>query len=334
MNTMALADVLQKGLLGKKDRILCYWDDNDLLLNWLNRQRFKADGKAVLHPSKHGPANKVLYDVVLLTAPICLERDDAALKHAVLTAFRLLRPGGRLLVFCESDTLFSAATDESQGRDPWIAHALTGENVVSCSIIRHNNIPVQTHFARKGGAYKPRFQVRLISRQEDFARACADLLNEPRIGLDVETTLKEPRILCTVQIANPTTVFLIDALPLKDLRPLKELLESESVLKIIHNKAFEEKVLGAYGIAIRNVYDTLMESRKRYKALRDGGHKLGEVCERELGIYLDKSYQASDWTRRPLSPEQLDYAAADAEVLIRLHDVFAPPPPPQNMELF
>ena len=46
------------------------------------------------------------------------------------------------------------------------------------------------------------------------------------------------------------------------------------------------------------------------------------VCERELGMGLDKSSQTSDWARRPLSAEQLRYAALDAEVLLALHDCF------------
>lgn len=39
-------------------------------------------------------------------------------------------------------------------------------------------------------------------------------------------------------------------------------------------------------------------------------------------LELDKSYQASDWTIRPLSQAQIDYAALDVEVLIDLHGVF------------
>jgi len=135
-------------------------------------------------------------------------------------------------------------------------------------------------------------------------------------------------------MATEDRVYLIDVLPLKDFSPLKQLMEDEMVLKIIHNKSFEEKMLGHYGIEIRNVYDTLIESRKRDKGKKECGHKLGEVCERELGIYLDKSLQTSDWTMRPLSHEQCDYAAADAEVLIRLYRLFVPPPVPENMELF
>ena len=146
----------------------------------------------------------------------------------------------------------------------------------------------------KGGAYKPQLPVHYIETPEAFQSACHKLSLKQRIGLDVETTLIEPRILCTIQLATEDEVYLIDALPLKDLTPLKELMGNANVMKIIHSKTFEEKVLGHYGIPIVNIYDTLIEARKRYKKTKDGGHKLGEVCERYLDIYLDKSLQASD----------------------------------------
>ena len=46
------------------------------------------------------------------------------------------------------------------------------------------------------------------------------------------------------------------------------------------------------------------------------------VCERELGIVLDKASQTSNWSRRPLDADQLRYAALDAEVLLALHGRF------------
>ena len=46
------------------------------------------------------------------------------------------------------------------------------------------------------------------------------------------------------------------------------------------------------------------------------------VCERELGIVLDKSSQTPNWSRRPLDGDQLQYAALDAEVLLALHERF------------
>ena len=69
--------------------------------------------------------------------------------------------------------------------------------------------------------------------------------------------------------------------------------------------------------------DTLAVSRERRGRKLAGGHGLKAVCDRELGVKLDKTWQTSDWTRRPLEAGQLAYAAIDAEVLLRLHEHFA-----------
>ena len=61
---------------------------------------------------------------------------------------------------------------------------------------------------------------------------------------------------------------------------------------------------------------------RKYLPVISEGHSLGTVCRRELGIKLDKRYQRSNWSRRPLTPAQLNYAALDAEVLIDLHRLF------------
>ena len=65
-----------------------------------------------------------------------------------------------------------------------------------------------------------------------------------------------------------------------------------------------------------------MVASKRIRAEALDGHTLAKVCERELGASLDKSQQTSDWSRRPLDSEQLQYAALDAEVLLTLHHRF------------
>jgi ATP-dependent Lhr-like helicase len=127
--------------------------------------------------------------------------------------------------------------------------------------------------------------------------------------------------LCLIQIADEKETFLIDALSVADLEPLRPILESTSITKIIHNAPFESRILGNLGFDIRAVCDTLKISRSiRGMSIR-GGHGLATVCQRELDELIDKGEQTSNWKRRPLTDSQIDYAATDAEVLLRLHDV-------------
>lgn len=85
--------------------------------------------------------------------------------------------------------------------------------------------------------------------------------------------------------------------------------------EVIHNASFERRVLAAAGIALDGVFDTMQVSGRLRGADALGGHGLGAVCERELGAGLDKSAQTSNWGLRPLTVEQVRYAALDAEVL-------------------
>lgn len=329
-----MAALASAGFFHKKDNILCCQDNDEVMATWLRRQRFKVETafpEALVAKLKTGDSS--LFDVVIAA----LNKDELPavdkLAQRLRNAYGVLKPGGRYVLCCHADELFMNAG--GQDAKEALADIFSSESVTSIvQLPQKPNLETDIVVVKKGGAYKPRLPVYFIQDADAFQKVCATLQKADVIGLDVETTLVEPRILCTVQLATEDRVYLIDALPLKDLAPLKQLMEDESVLKIIHNKTFEEKVLGHYGIQIKNVYDTLIESRKRHKNKKDGGHKLGEVCERELGIYLDKSLQASDWTIRPLSQEQCDYAAADAEVLIRLHRLFVPPPVPENLELF
>ena len=51
------------------------------------------------------------------------------------------------------------------------------------------------------------------------------------------------------------------------------------------------------------------------------GYTMGlrTLCREVLGRDLDKTFQCSDWAARPLSGDQLTYAALDADVLVRIY---------------
>jgi len=168
---------------------------------------------------------------------------------------------------------------------------------------------------------RPTNPVHYVDTYRGLQRLSARLARQPLVALDVETTLYDQR-LCLVQLGIPDATWLVDAVIIKDVSALSQVMEDGRVVKVIHNASFERRVLAQHGIDILNVFDTLAMSRKIRGRPAQGGHGLAAVCQRELGIYLDKSEQTSDWMRRPLSKSQLEYAALDAEVLVKLHRVF------------
>lgn len=174
-------------------------------------------------------------------------------------------------------------------------------------------------------AAEPSNPVIWVDTQEGLQAACETLSQADRIGLDVETTLYD-QALCLVQMANETHTWLIDPLAIDDLAPLAELMANESVVKVIHNASFEKRVLKRQGMRIVNITDTLKVSRAVRNVRGRGTHTLAAVCRREMDVGIDKECQTSDWRRRPLTADQVRYAALDAEILLRVLDALPEPP--------
>jgi len=166
--------------------------------------------------------------------------------------------------------------------------------------------------------YTPKRPIHWISDALALVQLCDSLASQAVIALDVETTLRN-RQLCLVQLGTAEANYLIDPLAISDLSPLARLMANENVAKVIHNASFEKSVLGKQGMEIITIIDTLKLSRQKHGYKTPGGHSLGAVCDREMGIALDKTEQVSDWRRRPLTNSQRDYAAIDVEVLIDLY---------------
>lgn len=164
----------------------------------------------------------------------------------------------------------------------------------------------------------PKLPVRWVRTDAELANLAEDLAHEPILALDVETTLRT-RALCLVQLACPRYTAIVDPLSVGDLTPLARLLAADGRRLLIHNASFEQDVLGKLGMTLGGVVDT-MEVSKGRRPTAPEGHSLAAVVERELGGWLDKTQQTSDWRRRPLTEDQVRYAALDAEVLL---DVYA-----------
>lgn len=169
------------------------------------------------------------------------------------------------------------------------------------------------------------WDVRWIDSGESLPEVLELFKDEKYLSLDTETVGWETgnERLCLVQVGVPSKklVVVIDPLGVGDLAPLAPILSEREPLIVAHNAAFEEKQFGRYGIKIRGVVDTLSLARKLRPDLPN--HTLKTCCRYLLDKNISKEEQASDWSKRPLTKEQLNYAALDAEVTCGLYDVLA-----------
>ncbi len=168
------------------------------------------------------------------------------------------------------------------------------------------------------------YTVNLITSRDSLESASRRLERAAAIALDIETVNwwdREAERVSLIQLAfrdaGATEVLVIDALAGFDLEALRRPLELSLATKAIHNAAFDAVKLARHlRISTSPIHDTMLAAR------RSGERKcsLQAQVETHLGIELDKSEQRGDWSRRPLSREQLNYAALDAACTLLLFE--------------
>jgi ribonuclease D len=160
---------------------------------------------------------------------------------------------------------------------------------------------------------------RFITEENEARDAVTLLQTESIIGLDTETywdTRANRSHVSLVQIAARTGALLVfDALAI-DIEILRPVIDSPDITMAAHNARFDEGMLLSAGLRPVSFVDTLRLART---ALRLPSYSLASVSAHLFGIELDKSYQKSNWRRRPLTRGQLIYAATDAHIALEVY---------------
>lgn len=141
------------------------------------------------------------------------------------------------------------------------------------------------------------------------------------VALDTEFVWEHtfyPR-LGIIQIGlSETDCHLVDAPAIGDLSPLGNLLGDSSVVKILHDAQQDLWILKhATGIAPKNVFDTRCAAGFAGMSSTLSLVNLLRTC---LAVRLSKTETRTDWLQRPLSDEQLAYAADDVRYLPALRN--------------
>jgi DNA polymerase-1 len=172
-------------------------------------------------------------------------------------------------------------------------------------------------------------QIKYIDKVEDFNQVRADVLSAGVVAFDVETTGFDPKIekLRTMQFSvNPEKAYVVDMGKFNDPRSWKffcDVLADPTKVVIAQNGKFDLKFfthfIGQGPLAVESFYDTMITSQLIGRGNPELRHGLDGIARRELGVYLDKTLQKSDFSG-PLSDEQIQYAGRDAAILLRIRD--------------
>jgi len=157
-----------------------------------------------------------------------------------------------------------------------------------------------------------------ITSDEALASAAERLAAAPRIALDTEFMRERTYYaeLAFVQLADADEVTLVDPLAGLDRSRLAALLGVPGQVKVLHAARQDiEVLLPLTGAPLGPVLDTQLAAALIGAPAQVG---YGDLIASELGLALDKSQARTDWTRRPLSPAQLQYACEDVRWLLPL----------------
>ncbi|WP_088331047.1 ribonuclease D [Lacimicrobium sp. SS2-24] len=166
-------------------------------------------------------------------------------------------------------------------------------------------------------------QYHLIESPSQLAEYCRQAAQQPFIAVDTEfvrTRTLYPR-LGLIQLYDGQQLSLVDPLAIGDLGALKELLLNDTVIKVLHACSEDlETFAAAMGVMPNRIFDTQVAA-----AMLNMGPSLGyaKLVEELSGVTLDKGESRTDWIARPLSSQQLHYAANDVLYLYDLYPQLA-----------
>lgn len=168
---------------------------------------------------------------------------------------------------------------------------------------------------------------KIVKTAAEVEEAFRHLEKSEIIELDIETTSLEPRNgeIRLIQLGDggddsSKEIYVFDMYELENLDcfvgKLRFLMESPKHKKVVHNAKFESGwFIAKFNIYITPLFCTYLGSRL---IDHDEAHNLAAVAERYIGIPINKDEQLSDWSKRELSRQQLEYAANDVRYLARI----------------
>ncbi len=158
-----------------------------------------------------------------------------------------------------------------------------------------------------------------IDTIEKLHDLCAQLQGSEWLALDTEFMREKtyyPK-LCLLQVGTPDLTACIDPLALPDLGPLLDLIYDPAITKVMHAGGQDMEIFyHLRGDVPKPIFDTQIAAPLL-------GHPeqaaYARLVEDILSVHLKKTHTRADWSHRPLSPAQIEYAADDVIYLCRLY---------------
>lgn len=158
-----------------------------------------------------------------------------------------------------------------------------------------------------------------ISDQENFDAFVERAKSSSVLAIDTEFLREKTYYakLCLLQMATDDEVVVVDPFAVKSLKGLACLLEDQGIMKLFHAGGQDLEILyREIGVLPKPVFDTQIAAALLGHTLQVG---YGVLVHSLCGVSLKKTDSFTDWSRRPLSDSQLEYAADDVIYLREMY---------------
>jgi ribonuclease D len=163
--------------------------------------------------------------------------------------------------------------------------------------------------------------IQYINRPEQLPHLCEQILQEPWIALDTEFLREKtyyPKF-CLLQIAAPGWVACVDPLAIADLTPLLDAIYNPNITKVLHSCRQDLEIFFQITGKIPGpIFDTQIAA-PLLGFQENPGYAM--LVSSFLNINLSKAHTRADWTERPLSQDQIQYAADDVIYLCKIYTI-------------
>lgn len=166
--------------------------------------------------------------------------------------------------------------------------------------------------------------MQLIDTTQNLEKACKTLKKQKVIAIDCEFIREKTYypIPCLIQVGYEKQAMLIDPIAKEmDMTAFFDILQNKNILKVFHSGRQDIEILyNLSGHVPVSVFDTQIAAQ---------ACGLGETVSYEnlvrvyCGVELDKSCRLTNWQLRPLTEDQLNYAAGDVTYLLTCYEKIA-----------
>lgn len=162
-------------------------------------------------------------------------------------------------------------------------------------------------------------EIQYIDTLDALKTFCDAIKNSEWLAIDTEFVREKTYYpqLCLIQISNGEQLACVDPIALDDIGPLLDLLYNENITKVFHAASQDLEIFAN----LRNALPAPLFDTQIAAALLGHGNQISyaALVQEYFDVELDKSHSRTDWSRRPLSEAQIQYAADDVLYLGKLY---------------